>query len=320
MVTERPPQGPGAPRGPVSEYREPAQGFKRRRGGCKCETRPPEAPAPWAQARGAGRRLLRLGGALLLVLCPAPRDATALEVSGDHRLVQRFVEDGAIVQKAWFGAVADYDRFEGGQDLAGTIVLAFRLGRDVEAGVIGGVIDRRREAGDTLFGAPLAGPIDTTGLADATVYGKYRILRSPVELAVGAAVVVPLADESRELGPGSVRSRFFLGMRRSFSRATLVWNLGATDRSASRAPGEVRGRIAALAGTGLVLPLSYVWTFVGEVNYDGARFEGDRGDARLLAGLDWRPTANIVFRGALGRGLSERAPDLSAHLSAAFHF
>jgi len=261
-----------------------------------------------------------VGGALLLVFCPAPRVATALEVSGDHRLVQRFVEDGAIVQKAWFGALADYDRFEGGQDLAGTILLAFRLGRDVEAGAIAGVIDRRREVGDTLFGAPLAGAIDTTGLADATVYGKYRILRSPIELAVGAAVAVPLADESRELGPGSVRSRFFLGMRRGFSRATLVWNLGATDRSASRAPGEARGRIAALAGTGLLLPLSYVWTFVGEVNYDGARFEGDRGDARLLAGLDWRPTANIVFRGALGHGLSERAPDLSAHLSAAFHF
>ncbi len=64
-----------------------------------------------------------MGGALLLVFCPAPRVATALEVSGDHRLVQRFVEDGAIVQKAWFGALADYDRFEGGQDLAGTILL-----------------------------------------------------------------------------------------------------------------------------------------------------------------------------------------------------
>ncbi len=256
----------------------------------------------------------------MLALLALQNPSGAAEITGDHRLIRRFVEDGAITQKAWFAAATDYDHHDGGHDVWVLATAAFRLGRDVETGIQGGLLDRKRETGETLFGADLAEPVDTTGLADATIYGKYRLLRSPVEMAIGAEATLPLAGASTGRGPGAFRYAAFVGLRRSFSGATLIGSVGATDSSDSKGAGGTRGRSAALLGAGLLLPLSYVWTLVGEVTYDGARYEGSGSDARALVGLDWRPTENIVIRGGVARGISEAAPDWSADLSAAFHF
>jgi hypothetical protein len=244
----------------------------------------------------------------------------AEEMGGDRRLIGRFIEDGAIVQKAWIEAAAAYDDFSGGRDLSGFTTFAFRFGRDVEAGVVAGVLDRRREAGETLYGSTLAGSFETTGLADATIYGKYRVIRSPIELAVGAAVTVAVTDASRGLSPGNEQARGFVGLRRTLERVTLVGSAGVTDRSDSRAPGDSPGRVSTRLGTGIIIPISYDWAILGEVDFNGARYVGEGPDSRLLAGIDWRPTANTVLRGAVGKGLSDAAPRTSTVLSGVFHF
>lgn len=320
LVNGRVLSGPARSRGTTLEYRGPGRPIKGDSAAYISETPRGERAGAAARRRVTavhrGARVMAV--ALVLVLQGA--DAAALEISGDHRLLRRFIEDGAIVQKAWYEAAASYEDSERGHDLEGTIAAAFRVGRDLETGIVAGVLARRREAGERLFGAGLASSVDTAGLADGTLYAKYRILRSPIELAIGGAALLPLADSSHELGPGALGFQGFLGLRRSFAGATLVGSLGATDRSDSRAEGGARGRSAGRVGTGILVPLSYVWTFVGEVTYDGPRYEGDRADSRVLAGLDWRPTANLVVRGGVGGGLSERAPGRSATISAAFHF
>jgi hypothetical protein len=270
------------------------------------------------------RAALRLFGSAALLAClPAPGPgavAATRVISGDYRLIERFVEDGAIVTEGWLETEARYTEWDGGRDLEGSIRLAFRVGRDGEAGVTFGVIDRQRGAGERLFGADLPSPIDGAGWSDAQVFGKYRVLRSPIEVALGAIAVLPLAAEDRGLGSGSLQHEVFVGVRQSFARASLVGSLGIGDRGRSRAAGEAEGRRSAVLGVGLLVPLVYEWTLLTELNYEGRRYRDDAADARLLAGFDWRPTQNTVLRVALARDLADGAPDLEGVLSAAFHF
>lgn len=277
---------------------------------------------PEAGAFRASRhpRRARLVGLLGLFLAVDMHHALALEITGDHRLIERFIEDPSLVQKAWLGVTGRYEAPSGGRDFHATLVAAFRLGHDVEVGTEAGFIERRRNDGETLYGTPLAGSIDSGGLADVLIYGKYRVLRGPFEMALGANAILPVAEADRGLGPGNLRVVGFAAFRKGFHLATLVGSLGVTDRSSARGPGEVRGRVAAVLGAGVLVPLSYDWTFLGEATYNGARYEGDTSDARLLAGLDWRPTPNIVFRGSFARGLTDGTPPRSATLSAVFCF
>jgi hypothetical protein len=279
----------------------------------------PRSPRLATRAR-AGAVWIGRAAIVAMMVLGSTRGTLALEIGGDHRLLQHFVEDAGIVHKAWFEVAARYDGFGSGRDLTAAVDLAFRLGRDVEAGLQSGFIARKRDPGESLYGSVLASPIDTTGLFDPTVYGKYRILRSPFELAVGAAATIPMADEDSGRGPGNFRYEGFIAARRSYSRATLVWNAGWTDRSDAKGPVGARGRNALRAGAGVLVPLSYEWTFVGEIGYDPARYRGDGDESWALAGLDWRPTGNVVVRGGVRRGWSEVAPSFAAILSAAFHF
>jgi hypothetical protein len=260
-------------------------------------------------------------GALLVgALAAGEARAATRVITGDYRLIDRFAQDGTIVTEAWFEAQARYAEWDGGRDLEAAILLAFRLGRDAEAGVVLGAIERRRDPGAELLGSEVTEPIEGAGWSDLKVYGKYRFLRSPIELSIGAAAVLPLADEDRGLGAGVVEHEVFVGARQAFGRASLVGSLGVSGRGRSRGPGGADGRSAAVAGIGVLVPLVYEWTLLAEVDYEGRRFEGGAPDARLLLGLDWRPTQNTVLRGALARGLDDGAPDLQAVLSGAFHF
>jgi len=241
-------------------------------------------------------------------------------VTGDHRLLLHFVEDGALVSKGWIEAAGTYARVDGGSDIGADLRAAFRFGRNVEAGLTARALMRSRDAGQPLFGATLASEVDATGLADPQLYGKYRLLRSPVEVSLGAIASLPLGDERSGLGPGSFGYRAFLGLRRGFPGATLVGSLGAASQGASKAAGRDAGRTSGLLGFGLLVPLSYEWTFLAEVNYEGARFKDQGQDIEALAGMDWRPAENIVVRGGMGAGLTDAAPSVLAVLSAAFHF
>ncbi len=241
-------------------------------------------------------------------------------ITGDHRLIRGFVEDGGIVQKGWLEVAAAYAGEEKGRDLSGSITIAFRFGRDVEAGLVAGLLSRQREAGATLFGAEIPDSLDGTGFSDAMIYGKYRVIRSPFELAVGAGAILPLAQEESGRGPGVVQYRTFAGARKKFSRATLVGSVGAAFRDDSRSSGKAEGRTSLLAALGVLVPIRSTWTFVGEIDHESTPFGRRMPDGRVLAGLDWRPMANFGVRGALGTALTRSAPDRLAIASLFFHF
>jgi len=245
------------------------------------------------------RTNLKSAPALALLACMlawGDARAAAGTIGGDHRLVRRFVEDGAIVQKGWLEAAVGYDDGSRGRDLRSALTLAFRLGPDVEAGVVLGGLDRRRDPGDRLYGPPLAAAVDASGVGDA------------------------LADDEEGLGPGVAQYRAFVGLRTGSARATVIGWIGAGRRGDSEFAGRAAGLNTLLAGAGVLVPVSRLWTFVAEADYEGARFSGEQADGRALAGLDWRPTDNLVVRGEAGAGLTGGAPDRMGSISFVFHF
>jgi hypothetical protein len=255
-----------------------------------------------------------IGGAL-------PLPAATPPLSGDHRLMLSFVEDGALVSKAWFEAGAEAARDDGGDDFGMYVMAAFRYGRDVEAGVRTGALHRERDAGSDLYGTTLADSFSKTGAADLTLYGKYRVLRSPIDLAVGASVDLPLSGDDTGLTSGAVWGRGFVALRGPLSGGgAIVGHAGLANSGDAHFGDGATGRTAAIAGVGLLQPLTRIWTFSGEIDYQGALFDGTEAATRVAAGLDWRPTENIAARGGLAAGLTEGAPSISGVLSCAFYF
>ncbi len=278
-----------------------------------------KSPGSWEGRTGGGDaiRIAVIAGALALA---ATGPAAAVEVTGDHRLIRSFVEDPAIVQAGWLGLRASYARQDEGRDLLGEVITAFRLGEEIEAGLFAGLLDRRRDAGDLLFGTAAPRAVDGAGLADARVYGKYRLIRSPLEMSIGAAATLPLADEDAGRGPGRSEYQAFVGLRKRFARSTWIWTASLTERDDAKSPGGAGGNTTGRFGTGVLVPISLMWVFIAEATYEGAPY-GDADDiADLLIGLDWRPTENTIVRGAIGGGLTDATPDFEAVLAAAFTF
>ena len=273
----------------------------------------------------SGWRRPRVRFAWLLVLAcvtgVAVFDAQAVEgITGDHRLIRQFVDDAAIVRAGWLEASADYARVDGGRDYQGNLILAFRLGKEWETGVIASMLDRSRDAGARQFGETLTEPIGGTGLGDARVYAKYRLLRTPVEMSLGAMSSVPLGDEDKGRGSGSRDYGAFVGLRTGFRQASLVLTTGITAHGDAEGVIDAPGQTSLRAGVGLLVPLSIIWTFLAEAGYQQASYEGGDPDGRAMIGVDWRPTENTVFRGGLEAGLTAGAPDRSAVVSVSFHF
>ncbi len=268
-----------------------------------------------AMARSLRRTLV-----VALLIRAAVGAAGATEITGDHRLIRSFIEDGAIVQIGWLELAASYTRQDEGRDLLTEAIASFRIGEEFEAGFTLGFLDRQRDAGDTLFGVPIPTAIDGAGLADPRVFGKYRLLRSPVEMSVGAIATLPLGDEERGRGAGSLRYEACLGLRTRLTRVTLIGSAALKRHDDSEGPGAAEGNTTARIGIGAIVPLTRIWVLIAEATHEGAPYGDEDDPAVLLLGLDWRPTENLAIRGAVAAGLTDPAPDLHALLSAAFNF
>jgi hypothetical protein len=272
----------------------------------------------------AARTILKPGGCRLGLVSMALALASGVAWAGpsgsaaDARLLLRFAEDGAVVRQAWTEAGFSWDRFAGGKDARFIANVAFRYGRDVEAGMVVPVLHRSRSADDLLFGSEVDEGFSTTGFGDLVLYGKYRVVRSPFDLTVGATCVLPLADGDSGLTSGALQGSGFVGLRKRFSAVTLAGHAGFTVSEDARYGEKAEGLVAATLGFGALVPIAPMWVLVTELDYAGAEFEADGVSSRALLGLDWRPMSTLVVRGGVGAGLSDAAPDVFAIASVAF--
>jgi hypothetical protein len=262
-------------------------------------------------------RLLLLALAALGAVAPA---AAASLPGGDDRLLDSFVEDGALIDKMWIEIGAEGRGSDDGDDLAMRLRTAFRYGRDVEAGVDLGLLHRGREAGAPLFGTEVPTEFEHTGASDPQVYGKYRLLRGACDLAIGARVSLPAASDDSGLTSGAFEGRGFVAFRGAWRKAALIGHLGLGKSGDSRYETGAEGETFATGSFGSVVFLSRLWNLTAEIDFEGARFEGEEERGRGVVGLDWHPTQNLRVRGGFGSGWGRDAGAIRGLASVAFHF
>jgi hypothetical protein len=253
------------------------------------------------------------------MLAAAPCPAATLPVGRDHRLLLGFIEDGAIVGRGWFEASFSASDSGAGWDGWGRALVALRYGRDVEAGVVLGGLHRERHEGAPLYGGTVDDAFSRTGAADAVVYGKYRVLRGTVDLALGASASIPVAGDESGLTSGAMEVRGFAGARGALpGGSALIGHVGFATAGASGYSGAPGGT-AWRGGIGALVPVARIWTVILEAEFEGGLYSGQDSGTAALAGLDWRPTENIVVRGGVGGGWG-RAADVTGIVAAAFRY
>jgi hypothetical protein len=275
---------------------------------------------PRAARPGTSRcRLPRLVALVVAVSSVAAPARAALPVGRDHRLILGFIEDGSIVGTGWFEAGFSAADSGDGWDYRGTTLVALRYGRDVEAGFSLGGLHRERHDEAPLYGGTVEESFSRNGWDDALVYGKYRVLRGTVDLALGASASFPLEGDGSGLTSGAVEVRGFVGARGALpGGAALIGHAGFATAGSSGYSGAPGGT-ALRAGVGSLIPLARIWTLILEAEYEGGLYAGQESGTAALAGLDWRPTENIAVRGGVGGGWG-RAAEVSGILSAVFRY
>jgi hypothetical protein len=276
------------------------------------------------RAAGAGRSRFRhhaltLSCAAALVLASTPAGAVE-PPGGDDRLLDSFVEDGALIDKVWLEFGMGTRVADEGNDLALSLRAAFRYGRDVEAGLDLALLNRGRDAGAPLFGTDVPTPFEHTGAADPVLYGKYRLLRGACDLSIGARLAVPMADDDSGLTSGAYEGRGFVAFRGAWRRAVLIGHLGLGTSGDARYEAGAAGETFTTGSLGAVVALSRLWNLTAEFHFEGARFEGEDELGRGLVGLDWHPTNNLRVRGGAGAGWGRDAGAIRGVASVAFHF
>jgi hypothetical protein len=264
------------------------------------------------------RRVALLAAAALL--CAAVPARAAGLPGGEDRLLDSFVEDGALIDKMWIEIGAAGRGSRDGDDLGMRLRTAFRYGRDVEAGADLGLLHRGREAGAPLYGTEVPTEFEHTGAADPVIYGKYRLLRGACDLAVGARFAVPLAADDSGLTSGAYEGRGFVAFRGAWRRAALIGHLGLGKSGDARYEAGAEGETFATGSFGSVVFLSRLWNLTAEIDFEGARFHGEEERGRGLVGLDWHPAQNIRVRGGFGDGWGRDAGAIRGLASLAFHF
>ena len=261
------------------------------------------------------RSRLRLASLLLAACLPAvPALAAAARPAAHDRLFLSFVEDGTIVENQWWEGQLE---FTDGDVIDATVlrgIVALRPWDDVEVGARVGF-----GSTDTPDGLP-----DGDGGTDLALWGKVRLNSGieELEFTAGGIVTVPTGDDTAGLGFDAFSLAAFGAIRRAYPEAIVSAHLGLRlngDGSVLGSP-ELAGAPSSLAGVGVIAPRSDRLSVVGELDFEGKRFEGGENDARLLGGVNWRLRNAATLRGALAVGLADGAPDMQATVGYAVRF
>ena len=249
---------------------------------------------------------------LLLLTLPA---VAQNPTSGSDRLFLAFAEDATVIDESqWWEVQVE---FADGDIVDATIVrgiVAIRARPNLE---IGG----RVGFGNTDTPAPFP---DGSGATDLDAWAKYYLgsSSSNTEFAVGGIVTIPTGDDTAGLGFDSFGLGAFGSVRHRLERAIITGHAGLRlngDGMFLGSPG-VDGKTSVHLGGGVIVPLSDQVTAVGELYYEGERFDGAESDVRILGGINWRVNQRGMVRFAVALGLEDGAPDAQLLGGYAFRF
>jgi hypothetical protein len=252
--------------------------------------------------------------ALAAAPLPAQTQSTTPNASPD-RFYLSFAEDPALAQRQWWeirGELAN-----GGKDNPFDAVLArFNFAIQPMKGLeLGGNVGFGSTDGPPGFD-------DGTGATDLDIHAKWNFgTRGGTSFAAGGVVTVPTGDDSVGLGYDAFGTKVFGSVRHDFGRMILVADAGIRFTGDGRIGGaDLKGKTSASVAGGVLFPMSSDFSLLAEGMFETARFEETDTDARILGGINWRPARNGVFRGAIGFGLTDFAPDVQVLAGYAFTF
>jgi hypothetical protein len=220
------------------------------------------------------------------------------------RLFLSFAEDASVIPGQWWeGQLGLFD----GESVDATIlqlVVALQPYRNLE---IGGTVG----FGDT--DGPGSFP-DGSGATDLDVWGKWNFgsigRNRNTEFAVGALATVPTGDDTAGLGEDAFHLGVFGSLRHRMEGALVTGHAGVRANGNGNISGfPLEGKTSAVLGAAVIIPFRDRLSVVGETKLETERFEGGDDDFRVLGGLNWHATSRGVFRGAIGLGLTDAAPD-----------
>jgi hypothetical protein len=254
---------------------------------------------------------------LIPVVALAQTEQSSEGTSSSERLFHSFVEDATIVDNQWWEAQVEYADGDTHDLLILRGVATFNPWKNIEIGARVG-FGSSDASGDNP---------DGSGATDLDAWGKYHFGKAgeAAEFAVGAMVTIPTGDEAAGLGDDSFAVGAFGAMRYEWDRFVFSAHAGVrlnADGKEFTAEGssELKGDVSPMAGVGVFFPFSDVVTFVGELNYEGKRFEERDTDIRALGGLNWRVSNRGIVRGAVSLGLTDGAEDAQIIVGYAVNF
>lgn len=258
---------------------------------------------------------------LTMLLIPvaglAQTEQSSKGTSSSERLFHSFIEDAAVVDNQWWEAQVEYADADTHDLLILRGVATFNPWENIELGARVG-FGSSDAAGDNP---------DGSGATDLDAWGKYHFgkVGEAAEFAVGAMVTIPTGDEAAGLGDDSFAVGAFAAMRYEWDRFIFAAHAGArlnADGKVFTAEGssELKGEVSPMVGAAVFYPFTDVVTFVGELNYEGKRFEEHDTAIRLLGGLNWRVSNRGIVRGAFSLGLDDGAEDAQIIVGYAVNF
>jgi len=256
-------------------------------------------PIPVEVKPGARRNLM----VDVSVLPDADRGRPAFP--GADRLFVSFVEDSAVVDRYRAEFQLESDGMDMGDLMVARVVGAaqFKSLPDVEFGARFGYADL--DSSSAILGG--------SGATDLDLWAKLRVgptwLRNG-DLSFGGLVTLPTGDEATGQSYDALRSKIFVAMRFYLERMVLSTHVGVRfNENGSLGGVPLDGQIAGTASIAVIAPVGERLALIGEAAYEGARFDGGDADARLLAGVNWKPFRLGTLRFAIGAGLDDGAPD-----------
>lgn len=227
-----------------------------------------------------------------------------------RRLFERFIEDAAVTPGGFIEGRYVYQNLNDGASHFVGPLIAFKVVKDLEAGITFGFLDRH----------PDSGP-QNSGLSALDMYAKYRLPGSgPGRFALGTRIKSPTSDEGSKFGTGRSDVELFGAFRADLEAVTLVASLGARHNG-DPGPSLPAGKDSLLIGAGILMPASPRFTLSLEGTWESKRIEGAKSDARLTVGVQtFGPDLRGGFRGAVAFPLNDGAPDLGVILGAFYTY
>ncbi|ACF12896.1 hypothetical protein Ctha_0425 [Chloroherpeton thalassium ATCC 35110] len=208
-------------------------------------------------------------------------------------LFQTFFED-ASMSRTPYGQISlrysDYDQLS---SIYLPVQAAIPLGdqKEFQLGAELGFINTNPEIGD-----------GESGLSDLKVIGRYNFPTSSyTKIAAGGYITLPVGKE--EAGYGNVNFGGFGSVRHPLTKDVVLTGTVMLEFLESVNDDRESSLLFAVGSIYQVSPKMYL---IGELNL---KTEGDYG--LLSAGMDYRLSPDGCFRGMLGFGLDDGAPDLA---------